>query len=87
MNEMFKLKFYFEDDGYLLLEEYQPTYRKIELILSDEQATKMWFLKKLIGFDECVKKYGDHQVFSVRDFDDTKTTSIIISKKPTTILS
>ncbi len=71
----------------LNVEEYQPTYRKIELILSDEQTTKMWFSKELIGFDECVKKYGEHQVLSVQNFDGTKTTSIIISRKPTANIS
>lgn len=65
----------------------EPLYLTIEAVcLKDPSIEKFTFS----NFDLCIpnmtwhkfkRKYGDAYVVSVRDFDDTHTTSIIFSSK------
>lgn len=56
------------------LRNYKPKYSTIELINASD-GTMM-----LIDFNEAVKLWGGYFVRSVRDYDRTKTTSIIVTR-------
>lgn len=70
-----KSVFNHEDNGFVLVKDYKPKYKTIELIL---YGNKPKFLLQRLPFELVVKRYGEQQVLSVRDYDDTKTTSMII---------
>lgn len=61
----------------ILVEDFNPKYKTIELIESKETFP----FGKPIGlfpFKKVKKDYGDRKIFSVMDFNDTHTTSIVI---------
>lgn len=55
-------------------------YRIFEVIESDREGTKFRIIG-LMNNKYFNKKYGDREILSILNFDDTKTTSIIILKK------
>lgn len=64
----------------ILVEDFNPKYKTIELIESRE----IFPFGKPIGlfkFEKVKKYYGDRKIFSVMDFNDTHTTSICIEQK------
>lgn len=58
--------------------DYKPKYIFIELVESTSDFRTMRILD-LNKFNKLLKKYGDRNILSVRNYEDTKTTSIIIS--------
>ena len=54
-------------------------YKRIELIGSNKHGTKFKMLG-LLSKELADEIYGDYEVLSIRDFDETKSTSIIISE-------
>ncbi len=70
--------FYYKDDGYIELKDYKPKYQYIEFILDCGKYMKP--LRGIVKFKELIKKYGNNQVLSVADYDETKTTSIIVKE-------
>ena len=64
----------------ILVEDFNPKYKTIELIESRE----IFPFGNPIGlfkFEKVKKYYGDRKILSVMDFNDTHTTSIIIEEK------
>ena len=59
--------------------DYKPKYSKIELVesSSDYRVFKLIDFNK---FNHLIKKYGEREILSVRDYEDTHTTLIIILK-------
>lgn len=66
----------------MLLKDYKPKYKMIELI---ENQDEFPFIKNmfLINIANAQKQFGDREVLSVKDYDDTRTTSIIMSEGAT----
>lgn len=60
-----------------LFKDLETKYRMIELGSSDEDADYMRILE-LAPKHILDKKYGECRVFSVQNYDDTKTTSVFI---------
>lgn len=59
-----------------VIEDYKPKYQDIELLVAYN-----WLEMEIIGqykWKEVKKDYGKRMILSVKDYDDTKTTSIII---------
>ena len=64
----------------ILVKDFNPKYKTIELIESRE----IFPFGEPIGlfkFEKVKKDYGDRKIVSVMDFNDTHTTSIIIEQK------
>lgn len=70
--------FYFEDDGFIKVKDYKPKYQKIELVISDKEASFVRLDIKVKNFKEVVEKYGNYQVLSVANYDEPKSTSMVI---------
>ena len=60
------------------VKEFNPKYKAIELIIYDSQTDEMYGFFKIFTWSEVVKKYGEYSICSVYDYNDTRTTSIII---------
>lgn len=63
----------------MLLKDYKPKYKTIELIESQDEFSSIKSMH-VIRIDKAIKRYGNREVMSVKDYGDTKTTSIIISE-------
>lgn len=48
-------------------------YEKLEIISPNEII--------LTKYDKVYKKYKDYEVLSIKDYDDTKTTSVILKEE------
>lgn len=65
----------------ILVKDFNPKYKTIELLESKEMFPFGIFVSKPIGlfkFKKVKKAYGDRKIISVMDFNDTHTTSIAI---------
>lgn len=67
------------------LKDYKPKYHKLELMvnrwgeyLTPIQMLTMTLQIKPIPYKEACKKYGDYEIASIKNFEDTHTTSIIL---------
>lgn len=63
-----------------IVKDYVPKYKTIELI----EVKETYPFAKPIGlfpFKKVKKEYGDRKIHSVMDFNDTRTTSIIIEMR------
>lgn len=58
----------------MLLKDYEPKYYMIELINMSDGFMKLLHVKI------AKYKYGDYEIVSVKDFDSTESTSIIIKR-------
>lgn len=56
------------------VKDFKPKYNTIELIISKKHAV----LLSMENFKDVVILYPEHEIESVKDFDDTETTSIIL---------
>ena len=65
------------------LKDYIPKYTVLELMEWDDNRSLWENIQtgQLIPFHDAIAKYGDQEIESVKDFDDTRTTSIIIAKR------
>lgn len=61
------------------LKDFKPKYNMIEPVLTDVKCSHMLPIWKT-RFSDLIKKYGECYVYSVRDYKDTKTTSICFGK-------
>ena len=64
------------------LKNYTPKYKDIELL--PKQDDNMWntiINLEALRYEKAVEKYGECKVLSVRDYKDTKTTSIIVDAR------
>ena len=69
---------------WILVKDFKPKYKTIELLESKEMVPFGIFASKPIGlfeFKKVKKDYGDRKILSVMDFNDTHTTSIAIEVK------
>lgn len=57
------------------LKDYKPKYSMCEII--DYKRLRFYKMSK----EQADEEFGDYDVESVKDYPDTKTTSIIISKR------
>lgn len=63
----------------------EPLYITIEPVYIKDPTAEIFTMKNfnfsigLMSWEKFKKRYGSCYVYSVRDFDDTKTTSIIFS--------
>lgn len=65
----------------ILVKDFKPKYKTIELLECKEMCPFGFFSLKPIGlfkFKKVKKNYGDRKILSVMDFNDTHTTSIAI---------
>lgn len=65
----------------ILVKDFNPKYKTIELLECKEMCPFGIFSSKLIGlfpFKKVKKDYGNRKILSVMDFNDTHTTSIAI---------
>ena len=60
-----------------LVKDLKPKYRVIELISPKNEFPYARIIGKFY-FKDVLKKYGDKEVVSIMDFNDTRTTSIAI---------
>lgn len=68
----------------ILVKDFNPKYKTIELLEYKEMVPFGIFASKPIGlfkFKKVKKNYGDRKILSVMDFNDTHTTSIAIEVK------
>lgn len=68
----------------ILVKDFNPKYKTIELLEYKEMVPFGIFASKPIGlfkFKKVKKDYGDRKILSVMDFNDTHTTSIAIEVK------
>lgn len=59
------------------LNEYKPKYQMIELIVMNRIGMQSL---RLVDIDTAKKEFGNFEIRSVRDYDRTKTTSIIVTR-------
>ena len=59
----------------------KPKYKNLEVLFSNEEGNKMYFIKGIVKYDDLVKHYGNYIVLSIHDYEDTKTTSVILKKE------
>lgn len=59
------------------LKKYNPKYKKLEIIMHDLKSDK-FIPYCLIDYDEAVERYGEFTIETAYDFEDTKTTSLIL---------
>lgn len=59
------------------LGEYKPKYRTIELIVMNRIGMQSL---RLVDIETAKKEFGNFEIRSVRDYDRTKTTSIIVTR-------
>lgn len=67
--------------GYKKLKDFKPKYQQIE-VLFDNNSNSMYdwqFMKGIVRYHDLIKKYGDRTVMSVHNYEDTHTTSVILS--------
>ena len=60
------------------LRDYKPKHKLLELAFDNGNLWQMITSTHLINYDEAVEKYGHMEIASIRNYDDTKTTSIIV---------
>ena len=64
------------------LKELNPKHKAIEALPTRHRYGRdfMYTMQnmELLKLKEAVKKYGDCEVLSIRDYDETKTTSVIL---------
>lgn len=60
------------------LGEYTPKYRTIELIVMNRIGIPTL---RMVDIDTAKKEFGNFEIRSVRDYDRTKKTSIIIERR------
>lgn len=59
----------------------KPKYKNLEVLFSDEKTGDMYFVKGIVKYDDLVKHYGNYIVLSIHDYEDTKTTSVILKEE------
>lgn len=59
------------------LKKYNPKYKKLEIIMHDMKSDQ-FIPYCLIDYDEAVEKYGEFTIETAYDFEDSKTTSLIL---------
>ena len=59
------------------LKDFNPTYDLLEMIEVNRERTAMHLIG-LIPKTDANKKFGEWEVLSVKDYHDTKSTSVII---------
>lgn len=59
------------------LKEFKPNYKYLEVLIKNENSFFIYGIKR---YDKVLKKFGDYNVASARDYDDTKTTSVILEE-------
>ena len=70
-------------DTNLLIKDYKPKYKNIELIAGTESGNldEMRFFPGSMKWEYVKSHFGDRRILSVHDYGDTKSTSIIIERK------
>lgn len=53
---------------------YKPKYETLEIIIPEERKVG------LLNRNEAVNRYGDYLIVSKKDYDDTRSTSLILKK-------
>lgn len=67
---------------HLKFKEFKPKYNSLELMYDCEGDTiDGKFIPKVVRYDKMVKRFGDREVISYIDYEDTKTTSVRLSKE------
>lgn len=56
------------------LRMYKPKYDTLEIIIPEERKVGLFSRK------EAVNRYGDYMIVSKKDYDDTRSTSLILKK-------
>lgn len=60
------------------LKEFKPNYKYLEVLI--KKGENSIFIYGIKRYDKVLKKFGDYNVASARDYDDTKTTSVILEE-------
>lgn len=64
----------------VLLKDFETKYPRIELKI--DKSDRLIFKPGIHNLEDLKKQYGYYYVVSYKYFDDTRTTSVVISKKP-----
>lgn len=59
------------------LKDYEPKYQLIEFLIENEKGI---IIKGVYSFNKLIKKYGEYTICSVKNYDDTHSTSIIVRR-------
>lgn len=62
------------------LKEYKFKYKNLELMIQDDDFFYMLQNIKLLNYEEAVKAYGEYEILSVMNFNDSKTTSVVLER-------
>lgn len=70
----------YQQPSNLLFKDFKPKYKWLEVMYDcdDEDMGKIY--PKIVRYDKIVKQFGDRKVISYIDYEDTKTTSVRLSK-------
>lgn len=64
----------------VLFKDFKPKYRNLEIIYDCDDNDVGKVIPSVVRYDKVVKRFGDKRILSYIDYDDTKTTSVRISK-------
>ena len=56
------------------LRMYKPKYETLEIIIPEERKVG------LLDRNEAVRRYGDYVILSKKDYDETRSTSLILKR-------
>ena len=62
------------------VKDFNPKYDEIEFFLIESESYSQSF--GIANLQTIKKAFGEYYVYSYRDFDDTKSTSVLIGKAP-----
>lgn len=62
------------------VKDFSPKYKDLEIIFHDVEKDE-FIPYRTMTFEKAVKKFGDYEIITKLDYDDTKTTSVILSVK------
>ena len=62
------------------VKDFNPKYDKIEFLIIESESYLQDF--GIANLQTIKKEFGEYYVYSYKDFDDTKSTSVMIGKAP-----
>lgn len=64
----------------VLFKDFKPKYKDLEVIYDCDEKDIGKVIPSVARYDKVVKRFGDRRVLSYIDYDETKTTSVRLSK-------
>lgn len=60
---------------------FRPKYNNLEVLFSDDKTGYMYIIPGIVKYDDLIREFGDYIVLSIHNYEDTKTTSVILKDK------